>query len=54
LSNGYAKQHPELIGAFVQTSAIDLGTAVIALPSARTSMASSKQPAATIRCKLKR
>jgi hypothetical protein len=30
LGNGYAKQHPELIAAFMQTSAIDLGTAVIA------------------------
>jgi len=30
LGKGYAKAHPELIGAFMQTSAIDLGTAVIA------------------------
>lgn len=30
LGKGYAKQHPELIAAFMQTSAIDLGTAVIA------------------------
>jgi len=30
LGQGYAKQHPELIGAFMQASAIDLGTAVIA------------------------
>src|SRR5262252_6914345 len=27
---GYAKAHPELVGAFMQTSSIDLGTAVIA------------------------
>jgi hypothetical protein len=30
LGNGYAKQCPELIAAFMQASAIDLGTAVIA------------------------
>jgi hypothetical protein len=30
LGDGYAKQHPELIAAFIQASAIDLGTAVIA------------------------
>jgi hypothetical protein len=30
LGTGYAKQHPELIAASMQTSAIDLGTAVIA------------------------
>jgi hypothetical protein len=30
LGNGSAKQHPELIAAFMQTSAIDLGMAVIA------------------------
>jgi hypothetical protein len=30
LGEGYAKAHPELIGAFMQTSAIDLGTAIIA------------------------
>jgi hypothetical protein len=30
LGKGYAKQHPELIGAFMQASAIDLGTAMIA------------------------
>jgi hypothetical protein len=30
LGAGYAKQHPELIGAFMQAAAIDLGTAVIA------------------------
>ena len=30
LGKGYAKQHPELIGAFMQAAAIDLGTAVIA------------------------
>jgi hypothetical protein len=30
LGNDYAKQHPELIATFMQTSAIDLGTAVIA------------------------
>jgi len=30
LGKGYAKQHPELVAAFMQTSAIDLGTAVIA------------------------
>jgi hypothetical protein len=30
LGKGYAKAHPELIGTFMQTSAIDLGTAVIA------------------------
>jgi hypothetical protein len=30
LGKGYAKQHPELIAAFMQTSAIDLGAAVIA------------------------
>jgi hypothetical protein len=27
---GYAEQHPELIGAFMQTSALDLGAAIIA------------------------
>jgi hypothetical protein len=30
LGKGYAIQHPELVGAFMQASAIDLGTAVIA------------------------
>jgi hypothetical protein len=30
LGIGYAKAHPELIGAFMQTSAIEMGTAVIA------------------------
>jgi hypothetical protein len=30
LGKGYAKQHPELIGAFMQSAAIDLGAAVIA------------------------
>jgi hypothetical protein len=30
LGDGYAKAHPELIAAFMQTSAIDLGAAVIA------------------------
>jgi hypothetical protein len=30
LGKGYAKQHPELIAAFMQASAIDLGAAVIA------------------------
>jgi hypothetical protein len=30
LGKGYAKQHPELIAAFMQSSAMDLGTAVIA------------------------
>jgi hypothetical protein len=30
LGAGYAAKHPELIGAFMQASAIDLGTAVIA------------------------
>jgi hypothetical protein len=30
LGKGYAKVHPELIGAFMQTSAMDLGAAVIA------------------------
>ena len=27
---GYAEKHPELVAAFIQTSAIDMGTAVIA------------------------
>ena len=27
---GYAKEHPELIGAYMHTAAIDLATAVIA------------------------
>ena len=30
LGEGYAKAHPKLIGAFMQASAIDMGTAVIA------------------------
>ena len=30
LGKGYAKAHPELIGAFMQASAMDLGAAVIA------------------------
>ena len=30
LGEGYAKRHPELIAAFMQTAAMDLGTAVIA------------------------
>jgi hypothetical protein len=30
LGKGYAKAHPELIAAFIQTAAIDMGTAVIA------------------------
>jgi hypothetical protein len=30
LGKGYAKAHPELIAAFMQASAVDLGTAVIA------------------------
>jgi hypothetical protein len=30
LGKGYAAKHPELIGAFMQASAIDSGTAVIA------------------------
>ena len=30
LGKDYARSHPELIAAFMQTSAIDLGTAVIA------------------------
>jgi hypothetical protein len=30
LGTGYAAKHPELIAAFMQASAIDLGTAVIA------------------------
>jgi hypothetical protein len=30
LGKGYAKQHAELIAAYMQTAAIDLGTAVIA------------------------
>lgn len=28
--DGYAEAHPELVGAFIQTSAIDLGSAIIA------------------------
>jgi hypothetical protein len=28
--DGYAEKHPELVGAFMQTAAIDLGTAIIA------------------------
>jgi hypothetical protein len=28
--DGYAQQHPELIGAYMKTAAIDLGTAFIA------------------------
>jgi hypothetical protein len=27
---GYAKAHPELVGAFIEASAVDLGAAVIA------------------------
>jgi len=30
LDRGYAKQHPELIAAYMQTAAIDFGTAIIA------------------------
>jgi hypothetical protein len=30
LGKGYAKAHPELIAAFIQTAANDMGTAVIA------------------------
>jgi hypothetical protein len=30
LGNGYAKAHPELVAAFIQTSAMDLGAAVVA------------------------
>jgi hypothetical protein len=30
LGNGYAKAHPELIGAFMQTSAIDFTAGIIA------------------------
>jgi hypothetical protein len=30
LGNGYAAKHPELIAAYMQTAAIDLGTAIIA------------------------
>jgi hypothetical protein len=30
LGKGYAKAHPELIAAFMQTSALDFGAAVIA------------------------
>jgi hypothetical protein len=30
LGKGYAKQHPELIGAYMQTAAIDFGAAIIA------------------------
>jgi hypothetical protein len=30
LGKGYAKQHPELIAAYMQTAAIDFGAAVIA------------------------
>jgi hypothetical protein len=30
LGKGYAKQHPELIGAFMQASAMDFGASVIA------------------------
>jgi len=28
--DGYAKKHPELVAAFMQTAAIDLGTSIIA------------------------
>jgi hypothetical protein len=30
LGEGFAKKHPELIAAYIQTCAIDLGTAIIA------------------------
>lgn len=30
LGEGYAKKHPELIAAFMQTSALDFGAAIIA------------------------
>ena len=30
LGKGYAAQHPELIGAFMQTAAVDLGASVVA------------------------
>ena len=30
LGKGYAKAHPELIGAFMQTAVLDLGAATIA------------------------
>lgn len=30
LGTGYAKAHPELIGAYMQVAAIDFGTAIIA------------------------
>lgn len=29
LGKGYAKQHPELIATYMQTAAIDFGTAII-------------------------
>jgi len=30
LGKGYAKQHPELIAAYMQTAATDFGTAIVA------------------------
>jgi hypothetical protein len=30
LGEGYARAHPELLGAFIQTAALDFGAAVIA------------------------
>ena len=30
LGDGYAKQHPELIAAYMQTAALDLGAVIIA------------------------
>jgi hypothetical protein len=30
LGEGFAKKHPELIGAFMQAAAVDLGSAIIA------------------------
>lgn len=30
LGKGYAKEHPELIAAYMQTSALDLGTSIMA------------------------
>jgi hypothetical protein len=39
LGRGYARQHPELIAAYMQTAAIDFGAAVIARAIQRSAFA---------------
>jgi hypothetical protein len=45
--NGFAKAHPELIAAFMQTAAIDCGTAVIARAIETHARAISDSPRST-------